>query len=54
MGCLLLVLLAAALVLLGFGFVVHVLWIIAAIFFGFWVAGYAFARGQRRGGRRRF
>jgi hypothetical protein len=53
MGCLLVVFLAAALVFLGFGFIVHLLWIIAVIFFVFWLAGYAFARGDRRGRRRR-
>jgi hypothetical protein len=42
-----------ALIFVGFGFVVHLLWIIAAIFFICWLAGFAFGRGQRRAGRRR-
>jgi len=53
MGCLVLVFLLLALVFAGVGFAVHLLWIAAAVFFAFWLAGFAFARGQRRGGRRR-
>lgn len=45
--------LLAALVLFGFGFLVHLLWILAVVFFVCWLAGYAFARGRRRGTRRR-
>ena len=41
--------LLAALVFLGFGFLVHLLWILALVFFACWLAGYAFARGRRRG-----
>lgn len=37
----------------GFGFAVHVLWIVAVVFFIFWLAGFAFARGRRRGDRGR-
>ena len=47
-----LVLLIIAVILAGVGFAIHLLWIIAAIFFVCWLAGYGFARGQRRGGRR--
>lgn len=53
-GCLLVVFLLAALVFLGFGFLVHLLWILALVFFVCWLAGYAFARGRRRGGNRRW
>ncbi|HEY5250445.1 MAG TPA: hypothetical protein VIJ09_02230 [Acidimicrobiales bacterium] len=53
MGCLVALLLLVALIFFGFGFVVHLLWIVAAFFFLFWLAGFAFSRGQRRGGRRR-
>jgi len=52
-GCLLIAFLLGALVFLGFGFLVHLLWILAAVFFVCWLAGFAFARGTRRGGRRR-
>jgi hypothetical protein len=52
-GCLIVILLLLALVFAGVGFVVHVLWIVAAVFFAFWLAGYGFARGRRRGERRR-
>jgi hypothetical protein len=51
-GCLIAVFLLLALIFAGFGFVVHLLWIVALVFFAFWLAGFAFARGQRRGGRR--
>ncbi|HTZ08018.1 MAG TPA: hypothetical protein VMB72_03035 [Acidimicrobiales bacterium] len=53
MGCLLLVFLLLAVVFVGVGFVAHLLWILAGIFFVCWLAGFAFARGQRRGLRRR-
>ena len=51
MGCLILVFLVMALVFAGVGFVVHFLWILAAVFFVFWLAGFAFARegGEVRG-----
>ncbi len=51
MGCLVAVFLLLALVFAGFGFAVHLLWIVAVILFVFWVAGFAFARGQRHGRR---
>ena len=52
-GCLLFVLLGLTLVFAGVGIAVHLLWVIGAVFFAFWLAGYAFARGRRRGTRRR-
>jgi len=52
-GCLVAVFLVVALIFAGFGFVVHVLWIVAAVFFVFWLAGFAFGRGQRRARRGR-
>jgi hypothetical protein len=52
MGCLVVAFLGLALVFVGFGFAVHLLWIVAAVFFVFWLAGFAFSRGQRRGERR--
>jgi len=51
MGLILLVLLIA-LLLGGLGFAVHFLWIIAAIVFIFWLAGFGLARGEAAGGRR--
>ncbi|HMK64113.1 MAG TPA: hypothetical protein VK386_10870 [Acidimicrobiales bacterium] len=53
MGCLVFVLLALAVVFLGVGFAVHLLWIAAAVFFVFWLAGFAWGRGRRRGERGR-
>jgi hypothetical protein len=53
MGCLVAILLILAVLFAGFGFAVHLLWILAAVFFVFWLAGFAFARGHRRGGRHR-
>ncbi len=32
----------------GLGFALHVLWIVAAIFFLAWIAGFAFSRGSSR------
>ena len=52
MGCLVAVFLLLAVVFAGFGFAFHLLWIVAVIAFVFWLAGFAFARGQRRGGGR--
>jgi hypothetical protein len=50
MALILLVLLAA--ILLGaFGFVAHVLWILAVIVFLFWVVGFALGRGASAGSR---
>lgn len=51
MGLILLVLLIA-LILGGLGFAAHVLWIIAAVVFLFWLVGFGFARGEASGGRR--
>lgn len=53
MGCLLVLLLMGVAVFIGVGFAVHLLWLVAAVFFVFWLAGFAFARGRRRGERRR-
>ena len=53
MGCLIAVFLFLALLFVGFGFVAHLLWIAALLFFIFWLVGFAFGRGQRRGGRGR-
>lgn len=53
MGCLIFVFLLLALAFAGIGFVVHFLWILAVVFFVFWLAGYAFGRGGSRGSRRR-
>jgi hypothetical protein len=46
-----LILLILLLVLLfaGLGFALHVLWILAVIFFIFWLAGVAFGRGESAG-----
>ena len=52
MGCLVAAFLILALVFFGIGFVVHVVWIIAAVFFVCWLAGFAFGKGQRRAGHR--
>jgi hypothetical protein len=52
-GCLIIVFLVLAVAFAGIGFAAHVLWIAAAVFFVAWLAGYAFARGQRRAWRRR-
>jgi hypothetical protein len=51
-GCLIFLFLLVALVFAGVGFVVHFLWILAGVFFIFWLAGFAFASGRRRGSRR--
>jgi hypothetical protein len=53
MGCLIAMFLLLAVVFAGVGFTAHLLWIVAVVFFVFWLAGFAFSRGQRRGGRRR-
>ena len=53
MGCLLIVLLALSLAFVGIGFAAHLLWVIAVVFFVFGLAGFAFARGERQGRRRR-
>ena len=51
MGLILAVLLIA-LILGGIGFALHWLWIIAAIVFLFWLAGFGFSRGESAGSRR--
>ena len=44
-------LLALLLVLLfaGFGFAVHVLWVLAVVFFLLWIIGFALGRGESAG-----
>jgi hypothetical protein len=49
---LILVILLLAVILGGLGFAVHLLWLIAAVVFVFWLVGFAVARGERAGGRR--
>jgi hypothetical protein len=51
MGLILLVLLIA-LIFGGLGFAAHVLWVVAAVVFIAWLAGFALARGEGAGGRR--
>jgi hypothetical protein len=53
MGCLITMFLLLALIFAGMGFTAHLLWIIAVVFFLFWLAGFAFSRGQGRGRRHR-
>jgi hypothetical protein len=36
----------------GLGFALHLLWIVAAIFFVFWLVGLAIGRGESAGSRR--
>jgi hypothetical protein len=52
-GVILLVLLIA-LLLGGLGFAVHVLWIVGAVVFLFWLIGFGFGRGASAGRRRRW
>jgi hypothetical protein len=47
MGFILFVLLLA-LLFVGLGFAVHLLWIAALVFFVAWIAGFAFRRGSGR------
>jgi Na+/H+ antiporter NhaC len=49
MGVVIFVLLAA-LLFVGLGFIIHLLWIAAVIFAVFWLAGWALAKGERSGG----
>jgi hypothetical protein len=51
MGLIIFVLLLA-LIFAGVGFAVHLLWIVSAVMFVCWVAGFAFSKGRRRGARR--
>jgi hypothetical protein len=51
-GCFAFVFLLLAIAFLGVGFAVHLFWTVAAIFFVFWLVGYAFGRGQRAANRR--
>lgn len=50
MGIILLVLLLA-LIFVGLGFAVHLLWIIAAVVFVLWLVGFAVGRGAAAGSR---
>jgi hypothetical protein len=50
--CLIMFVLLLALVFFGLGFAVHLLWFVAAVFFVFWLVGFAFGRGRRSGDRR--
>ncbi|HLN16853.1 MAG TPA: hypothetical protein VK277_08905 [Acidimicrobiales bacterium] len=47
MGCFLVIVLVIGLIFVGFGFLVHLLWIAALIFLLAWIAGMAFGRGRR-------
>lgn len=49
---LILLVLLLALLFVGLGFAVHLLWFIAAIVFVVWLVGFAFARGSNARGRR--
>lgn len=51
---LLLALLAIVVLFFGLGFVIHLLWIVAVVFFVLWLVGYAIGRGERAGRRHRF
>ena len=44
-----LLLLLLVLILAGAGFALHVLWIIAVVFFVFWLIGVALGRGESAG-----
>jgi hypothetical protein len=48
-----LILLALLIVLLfaGFGFAIHVLWVVAVVFFVLWLVGFAVGRGASAGSR---
>jgi hypothetical protein len=46
MGLILVVLLLAV-IFAGLGFAIHALWIIAAIFFVFWIVGFALGKGRK-------
>ena len=50
---LILLLLLLVLLFAGIGFAAHVLWVLAVIFFVFWLAGVALGRGESAG-RHRF
>ncbi len=48
---LILVLLVIALILAGVGFAIHVLWIVAVVFFIAWLIGLGLSAGKRSGKR---
>lgn len=41
-----------ALLFVGLGFAIHLLWFVAIVFFVFWLVGFAFGRGRSSGSRR--
>ena len=45
----LLVALLLVLLFAGFGFAVHLLWIVAVVFFFLWIIGFALGRGEDAG-----
>jgi hypothetical protein len=49
-GCLVFLFLLFAFLFFGVGFLFHLLWIAAIVFFVAWVAGMAFGAGRRRNG----
>lgn len=51
---LILLVLLLALLFAGLGFAVHVLWIIAVVFFVLWLIGWAVGRGAAAGSRRQW
>lgn len=46
---LILILLLLALIFAGAGFALHVLWIIAVVFFVAWLVGFGLSRGRKSG-----
>ena len=46
--------LLVALLFAGLGFAIHLLWIVAVIFFVVWLVGWALAKGERAGSRRQW
>ena len=43
--------LVLAMIFAGVGFVTHIVWVLAAVFFVFWLAGFAFGKGRRKADR---
>ena len=46
---LILLLLLLIIIFAGLGFAIHLLWIVALVFFIFWLVGFALGRGERSG-----
>jgi hypothetical protein len=44
-----LLVLLLVLIFAGAGFALHVLWVVAVVFFAFWLIGVALGRGERAG-----